>query len=282
MTIQITTYAKVGELLQGDFGLNQPFLVSNTSSKLFKTITSVSTNPIDQGTKLGSKASRALELFYSLMDEKNSMSSISPIYFNQQINFSVGKGLSSSSTDIFGILLALNEIHQTKYPNEFFYKLASQIEPTDPCLDLDSLLFNQKSGAIIDTFTPIPYTMLYFDSDPIMKIDTIKISQKRIYTKNQMLEFQELYSTLKQSATNKDYPAFFKCVTKSAVINEIILPKKNFSLLLDFAAENNCGLFVAHSGTFMGLLIEPHRLPLIELIAKDFVEKHWNTPLYIE
>jgi L-threonine kinase len=282
MTIKITTYAKVGELLQGTFGKSQPFLVSNTSSRLFKTSTVASTNPINQGMKLGSKAKQAIELFCALIDDKNLTPPGNQIYFNQQRNFKIGKGLSSSSTDILGILSALNAIYKTNFPKKYLYNLASKIEPTDPCLDLDSLLFNQKTGEIIDTFAPIPYSMLYFDSNPKIKIDTIKTTQNRKYSENQVLEFQKLYANLKQSAENKNYALFFECTTKSAVINETILPKKNFTLLLDFATENNCGLFVAHSGTFMGLLIEPHRLPLIDLKTKDFVAKHWNTPLFIE
>ncbi|MFV8353320.1 hypothetical protein [Flavobacterium sp. XS2P14] len=282
MTIKITTYAKVGELLQGAFGKTQPFLVSNSSSRLFKTITLASTDPINQGVRLGDKAMKALELFYSLNDQKIKKLATPKIYFNQQRNFKTGKGLSSSSTDIFGILLAMNEMYNTQYPNHLLYQLASQIEPTDPCLDLDSLLFNQKTGEIIETLTPFPYSMLYFDSDSKIKIDTVEFSQKRSYSENQILEFRTLYSKLKKSTENKDYATFFECTTKSALINETILPKKNFPLLLDFAAENNCGLFVAHSGTFMGLLMEPDRLPLIKLKAKYFVAKHWKTPLYIE
>jgi L-threonine kinase len=282
MTIKITTYAKVGELLQGTFGKNQPFLVSNTSSKLFKTSTVASTNPMNQGIRLGSKASQALELFCSLIDEKNITPPINQIYFNQQRNFKIGKGLSSSSTDILGVLMVLNVLYKTNYSNEYLYKLASKIEPTDPCLNANSLLFNQKTGEILDTVTTIPLSMLYFDSDPKIKIDTIKISPKRQYSESQIIEFQNLYSNLKKSAENKNYNLFFECVTKSAFINETILPKKSFTLLLDFAIENNCGVFVAHSGTFMGLISEPNRLPFIELKAKNYVAKHWNTPLYIE
>jgi L-threonine kinase len=282
MTVSIITYAKVGELLQGAFGINEPFLVSNTSSKILKTITIASTNPINQDVRLGDKATKAMELFYSLNDEKIEKQSTPKIYFNQQRNFKTGKGLSSSSTDIFGILLALNEMHNAQHPNHLLYKLAAQIEPTDPCLDLNSVLFNQKTGEIIDTLSLIPYSMLYFDSDSKIKIDTIELSQKRHYSENQILEFRTLYSNLKESTQNKDYATFFECITKSAIINESILPKKNFPLLLDFATKNNCGLFVANSGTYMGLVIEPDRLPLIELKAKDFVAKHWETPLYIE
>jgi uncharacterized protein involved in propanediol utilization len=262
MTAQIITYAKVGELLQGAFGTNEPFLVSNISSKSLKTITIASTIPMNQGVRLGDKAMKAIELFYSLNDQKIKKIATPKIYFNQQRNFKTGKGLSSSSTDIFGVLLALNEMYNTQYPNHLLYQLAAQIEPTDPCLDLDSVLFNQKKGGIIDTLTPIPYSMLY--------------------SENQILEFRTLYSKLKKSTENKDYATFFECTTKSTLINETILPKKNFPLLLDFASENNCGLFVAHSGTYMGLLMEPDRLPLIELRAKDFVAKYWKTPLYIE
>lgn len=282
MTIKITTYAKVGELLQGAFDKTQPFLVSNSSSRLFKTITLASTNPINHGVRLEDKALKAKELFYLLNDQKIKKQSLPKIYFSQQRNFKTGKGLSSSSTDILGILLAMDEIYNTRHPNHLFYKLASQIEPTDPCLNLNSVLFNQKKGEIINTLPSIPYSMLYFDSDPKIKIDTVELSLKRYYSENQILEFQTLYSKLTKSTENSDYAAFFECTTKSAIINETILPKKNFPLLLDFASENKCGLFVAHSGTYMGLLIEPDRLPLIELKAKDFVAKHWQTPLYIE
>lgn len=282
MTVSIITYAKVGELLQGAFGTNEPFLVSNISSKLLKTITIASTDSINQGVRLGDKAMKAIELFYSLNDQKIKKQSTPKIYFNQQRNFKTGKGLSSSSIDIFGILLAMNEIYNTQHPNHLLYQLAAQIEPTDPCLDLDSVLFNQKTGEIIDTLPPIPYSMLYFDSDSKIKIDTIELSQNRRYSENQILEFRTLYSDLKKSTENKDYATFFECITKSAIINETILPKNNFPMLLDFASKNNCGLFVAHSGTYMGLLIEPDRLPLIELNTKDFVGKHWETPLYIE
>ncbi|MBA0883435.1 GHMP family kinase ATP-binding protein [Flavobacterium undicola] len=282
MTIQITTYAKIGELLQGAFGINEPFLVSNKSSKLFKTLTLASTNPINQNVKPGDKAMKAMELFYSLDNEKIKKQSVPKIYFSQERNFKMGKGLSSSSTDILGILSAMNKIYNTQYSKHFLYQLAAQIEPTDPCLDSDSVLFNQKSGEIIDSLSPIPYSILYFDSDPKIKIDTVELSQSRHYSENQILEFQTLYSNLKKSTESKDYASFFECITKSAIINESILSKKNFPLLLDFATKNNCGLFVAHSGTYMGLLIEPDRLPLIDLNAKNFVAKHWETPLYIE
>ncbi|AND64971.1 hypothetical protein AX766_11550 [Flavobacterium covae] len=281
MIIKITTYAKVGELLQGAFGKNQPFLVSNKSSKLFKTDTIASINPIDEETRLDIKSNKAKELFHSLIEEKG-ITPINKIYFNQKRNFKVGKGLSSSSTDILGILLTLNKLYKTQYSNHFLYKIASQIDPTDPCLDFNSLLFNQKSGKILENLNPISYSILYFDSDPNVDIDTIKISKAREYSESQMIEFKNLYSILKVSVKNNDYRTFFECVTKSAVINETILPKKKFTLLYDFAIENNCGLFVAHSGTFMGLLIEPYRLKSIDFKVRCLVEKHWKTTLYIE
>ncbi|WP_258931996.1 hypothetical protein [Flavobacterium oreochromis] len=73
MTIKITTYAKVGELIQGVFDMNQPFLVSNKSSKIFKTNTIVSINPIDNETILDFKSRQALELFHTLIKEKKGL-----------------------------------------------------------------------------------------------------------------------------------------------------------------------------------------------------------------
>ncbi|MFK7001030.1 hypothetical protein V3470_07685 [Flavobacterium oreochromis] len=281
MTIKITTYAKVGELIQGVFDMNQPFLVSNKSSKIFKTNTIVSINPIDNETILDFKSRQALELFHTLIKEKK-RTLINPIYFYQDRNFEEGKGLSSSSTDILSLLLALNQLYKTHYTNSFLYKIASQIDPTDPCLDQNSLLFNQKSGEIIENLHVIPYVMLYFDSDPDKDVDTVKISRDRKYSENQVEEFKKLYYNLKISMERGDYTTFFECVTRSAVINQAILPKNKFDVLYHFALANNCGLFVAHSGTYMGLLIEPYRLESIEKEVSDLVAKHWHTKLIIE
>jgi uncharacterized protein involved in propanediol utilization len=281
MTIQITTYAKIGELLQGILDKNHSFLLSNHSSKYFKTMTVLDSNS-KTNLPLKPKSRQALNLFWSTIEDQSQKADIRSISIIQESNIPEGKGLSSSSADILGVLSALNQFYNTHYSVEKLYQLATQIEPTDPCLHKNPLFFHQNSGEIIEAIELLPYSILYFDSDTDSQIDTLSFSQKVHYSENQTQEFQELIHSIKKATKTKDYELFFYCITKSAIINETILPKKNFPLLLDFASENNCGLFVAHSGTYMGLLIEPDRLTLIESKAKDFVAKHWETPLYIE
>lgn len=282
MIVQSEVYAKPGELVQGLLPDNKPFLLSNKSSTIFKTITNINYPKVNGEVELNFKSKAAIELFWETLSVEQKTIDIAHLNITQQSNIPIGKGLSSSSADVLGVLNSLNVFYNANYSIEQLYKLATVIEPTDPCLHFENVLFSPKNGEVIQVLSDLPFKLMYFDSDIELLIDTIECSQKITYTNQQQLNYQKLYESIITAFENTDYTTFYNCLNKSADMNNIFLPKKNLHILQDFAFNNKVGLFVAHSGTYMGLVIEPDLYKHIEPIATEFINKHWNTPIYAE
>jgi uncharacterized protein involved in propanediol utilization len=278
----IEVHAKPGELIQGALPGNKRFLVSNKSSQFFKNRTEVGVRNTIKQQPLNYKSQQAIELFWSSFSNKKKLTDISKLYFKQEGNIPIGKGLSSSSADVLGLLAALAVFYETGYTSEQLYDMAAAVEPTDPCLHASNLLFKQDKGEITHALTPLPYQLIYFDSDTNTQVDTIALSKRINYSESQQQEFETICSTILQATTYADYESFNFCLNKSAEINEAFLPKRKFNVLQDFAIENKVGLFVAHSGTYMGLVIEPSCLINVKERAEALIKKNWNTTIYIE
>ncbi len=282
MFFQSEVYAKPGELMQGVLPGNKPFLLSNKSSGIFKTTTTIHQAKNNSMSQLHFKSKAAIELFWESLFAEQKTIDMKQLHITQQSNIPKGKGLSSSSTDVLGILNTLNIFYKSNYPVGKLYELAALIEPTDPCLHDEHLLFDQRNGKMIKTFSVLPFHLIYFDSEKEQVVDTIEFSKKINYTSQCEQRYQQLIDAVMHSFENKDYLTFYNCLFASAEINNEFLPKKNFSLLQNFSIKNKVGLFIAHSGTFMGLVVEPNRYKDLETNAREFINKHWNTVIYTE
>ena len=278
----VDVYAKPGELIQGVLPGNKRFLVSNKSSRFFKSRTEIGIGNLTKQETLNYKSQKTIELFWSSLPDKKQKVDISKLYFKQEGNIPVGKGLSSSSADVLGLLDALSRFYNTGYSTEQLYNLAASIEPTDPCLHTCNLLFNQDKGEITQALSSLPYQLIYFDSDENTLVDTIALSQLINYSESQQQEYERLCKQIICATADNDYESFNFCLNKSAEINQFFLQKKGFHVLQDFAIENKVGLFVAHSGTYMGLVIEPSRFKSLEAKAAEVIKKNWNTAIYTD
>lgn len=278
----VDVYAKPGELMQGALPGNKRFLVSNKSSRFFKSRTEIGIGNLTKQKILNHKSQKTIELFWSSLPDKKQAVDISKLYVKQEGNIPVGKGLSSSSADVLGLLDALSRFYNTGYSTEQLYNLAAVIEPTDPCLHTCNLLFNQDKGEITQPLSFLPYQLIYFDSDENTQVDTIALSQLINYSESQQHEYERLCKRIIRATAENDYESFNFCLTKSAEINQFFIQKKGFHVLQDFAIENKVGLFVAHSGTYMGLVIEPSRFKNLEAKAAAMIKKNWNTAIYTD
>lgn len=282
MFYQSEIFAKPGELIQGILPSNKRFLISNKSSRVFKNITRIELNKSKGKNLLNSKSQLALELFWSTLSNKERILDLSQLTITQNGNIPIGKGLSSSSADVLGILDALNQCFKTDYSKEKIYSLASIIEPTDPCLHTTNLLFHQDIGEIKNSLELIPFHLIYFDSDINLQIDTQVLSNEIQYSKNQTLLYEKLINDTIMATEKKDYQTFFDCINHSSLLNQSFLPKKKIEVLYDFAIKNKVGLFVAHSGTYMGLVVEPIRFEIIKEKAFEIITKYWTTTINID
>jgi len=279
---QSEIFAKPGELIQGFLPNNKRFLISNKSSCLFKNITRVELKKSKSKNFLNSKSQLALELFWSNLSNKERILDLNQLTIIQNSNVPIGKGLSSSSMDVLGVLDVLNQCFKTGYNKEKIYSLAAHIEPTDPCLHDSNLLFHQDLGEIKNTLEVLPFHLIYFDSDINLQIDTQILSNEIQYTESQALEYEKLIDSTFKATKNKDYQSFFECINQSSILNESFLPKMKFEILYDFAIENKVGLFVAHSGTYMGIVVEPIRFNSIKTKASELISKNWTTSINID
>lgn len=281
MLIQTEVYAKPGELMQGVLPGDKPFLLSNKSSGIFKTTTTIQISR-QRIPSLNYKANKAVSVFWNAISLQQKTIDIHQLAITQESNISVGKGLSSSSADVLGILQALNLWYNTSFSVEKLYELAASIEPTDPCLHSENLFFNQYSGETLEKTSPLPYHILYFDSDEDAVVDTVAFSKKLSHSDAAKNQYAILCNQMQKAFVTKDYTTFYSCLHSSAEMNNFILPKKNFNILQEFALDANLGIFVAHSGTYMGLVASHQQLAAIEIKAQELIKKHWNTPVYIE
>lgn len=281
MPIITKVYAKPGELIQGVLTDNTRFLLSNKSSQILYTTTLLTNTQTNHHVYLKPKACKAVDIFHSTLPQNRCNPDIK-LFIQQSSNIPEGKGLSSSSTDVLGILSVLNRFYETAYTPELLYTLAVQVDPTDPCLHEENVLFNSSKGMVVRLEKHLPYQMLYFDADFDSTIDTISFGREQYYSPSDHQVFDSLVHKVTAAFACQDYNAFYECLRISAQINNSILPKPGFQLLDEFAQIHQCGIFVAHSGTYMGLVMEPEKFEQIYEKAIPWIKKQWNTPIYSE
>ncbi|MDJ1484466.1 hypothetical protein QNI16_28470 [Cytophagaceae bacterium YF14B1] len=283
MSVHTKVYAKPGELIQGMLPDGTRFLVSNKSSQLFYTSTTIRSH--DKNAVLNPlkpKTCQAIHVFYDYLAKDTYIYKQQIVHIQQSSNIPQGKGLSSSSADILGVLSALNLFYQTNYTAEILYQLAVQVDPTDPCLHEGNIVFDSSQGAVIKSLNELPYCILYFDTDFDSTVDTISFGRSVHYSEVQMQKYEEIIQNLQRAFKNQDYTLLYECTQLSAQINNQILPKPGFDLLNEFAQANDCGIFVAHSGTYMGLIMDLVTFQQIHKKAIAWIKKHWNTTIYSE
>lgn len=280
--LQIKTGANIGEIAQGALSPKNPFLISNLTSSNFQTNTFLEPDETSRF-ELGEKSGKACVKFLKKYKAANPNDECKNFRIWQESNIPQGKGLSSSSADILGVLCALNKYYQHPFSNADLYKMAAEVDPTDACLSPALTVFNQHKGEIISTLKNLPFSLIYFDSEPETIVDTLKFTKNKIYTHQDYRFFNEMLRNLTKSVLSGDITNFLFWTTQSAVYNQRFLSKKHFNKLLSFAWSKELGVFVAHSGTIMGLVV-PDNTPAKELVShsEDFIRSNWGCEIYIE
>lgn len=230
------------------------FLISGLPSRLF-----FSEALLDIGGEaiiLPPKTQKALDMF---MRAYSGEARIKEPGFSIRLysNVPPGKGLSSSSTDILSVLFVVNAYLQTNCSTEDLYHIAAAIEPTDPCLSDDIVVFKQQTGVVAKCITLPPMTVVYFDAEPGRQIDTLSVQRPR--TRGTGKFYDWLLRRFLQAAKDEDYDTLFDSITYSAEYNQTVITVPCFDEYLQLARATQSGLMVAHSGTIVGLLTRPQQ-----------------------
>lgn len=193
-------------------------------------------------------------------------------------NIPWGKGLSSSSTDILSVLSVANTFLEAGLGDADLYRIASRVEPTDPCLTDEMLVFYQHTGTRGAIIELPPVSLIYFDTAPAVCVDTLRVPRR--WQEGAGIFFSWLLRRFLAAAAAADYGLLFDTITYSAEYNQQLLPTPGFVELYRLAEEAGAGLMVAHSGTVAGLLTKPEEAA--ELLARVEGLAGADKPVYLE
>jgi uncharacterized protein involved in propanediol utilization len=265
-------YSRIGELIQGFLPDAAGFLISGLPSRLFFSEAILTPHESSCAALLPPKTQQALAAFV----QTYAADTAPRFSIRLCSNIPPGKGLSSSSTDILSVLQVVNEYLQTGCSAEDLYRIAAGIEPTDPCLSEEIVVFRQNEGCVDSFITLPPMDILYFDSGPGREIDTLDV--QRTWTPAAGKFFGWLLRKFQLAAAAGDYDTLFDSITCSAEYNQTTIALPRFTEYCQLARETKSGLMVAHSGTIMGLLTRPQQTE--ELMAR--LKTTTCEPVYLE
>lgn len=286
MEIICRIYGKIGELAQGYISPAEPFLITNLSSGSLFSDTVINTD-FTGILSLEHKSSLAYNLFFDSLKMENTAALNLPgsgqfLNVIQKSNIPKGKGLSSSSADVLGILCCLNQAYSCPFSIDQLYEIAARVEPTDPLLSKELVVFNQKTGITLFNWENLPFGVYYFDCFPGIEIDTIAVTANRVIDEDHISSSQQILEGFRLAVKNEDYKTFFKSISASAQLNQSFVPKDGLAELLEYANHTDAGVFVAHSGTIMGLVVHPSKYFKMMADAQRFVSRNWNSELFCE
>jgi uncharacterized protein involved in propanediol utilization len=261
---------KVGEWLQGVDSEGAPIVYALTvSSSPFRTLTSVESagslsvviNP--EAPTDSAKVQKAIkELASSYQGRADSSYRITIIGSPPR-----GKGLGSSSIDIASVLLAIKELHGWVISAAELFKVMCRVERSDYLFDPELIVAANPSDGSCAIVAPAPKCLvLAWDTEPGTVVDTQSVMHLDLARRSFSEEYQELFSMIQSGETE----GLLGAATRSAELNNRLLPKIGFSAAQKLAHElQNVGLIAAHTGTILGFALP-------EPVDKDLQRYIWD------
>ena len=169
-----------------------------------------------------------------------------------------GKGCASSSADMVATARALGSAFGVHIPRYSLARTMSTIEPSDGVMHEGIVAFHQREGIMHGRLGTLPsLTIVALDEGGQAK--TTELCERRggrgAY---RLAEYERLLLNLERAVKRRHLPSVGDVATRSAVLNQDALPKDYLGLFLDLRARYDAlGVVATHSGTCLGLLLDP-------------------------
>ena len=180
------------------------------------------------------------------------------------------RGYGSSTADIGAGLFALARAAGQPLEPAQAAQIAAEIEPTDSSLFPGLALFAHRAGRLLRPLGPAP-DLGVLVIDPGGQVDTVAYNREITPGALQRLAgaHREAFDWLAAGLAERDWALVGRGATLSACAHQAIL----FSSWLDAALEacralGGLGVCRAHSGTILGVLFDPDRLPPEEALRR--------------
>ncbi|MFJ1647805.1 kinase [Streptomyces sp. NPDC088258] len=169
----------------------------------------------------------------------------------------VGKGLASSSADLVATVRAVGEVLGVDTSPAATEDWLRPIEPTDGVMHPGVVVFEHRTVRLRASLGTLPpATVVAVDEGG--RLDTVAYNRRpHRRTAAQRREYERLVRDLAAAVAHGDLARVGAVATRSAVLNQRLLPKRNLDAMIRVGDEIGAlGVVCAHSGTMLGLLLD--------------------------
>jgi len=255
-------YGSFGELLQGVLPGEKKFLVnlriSNASRTRIHLMPSIYSNEKE---RLFADSYRSFSKSYKVV--RNILVDIGrhdDCFLEIDSDIPVGKGCSSSTSDMVASIQALASALSLALKPEYVSKMLTEIEPNDGLHYSGTSIYHHTTGKLIFhyDYTP-PLRILGIDFGGT--IDSVEFNQKTFSWSDTVMEkYAALLETTKKALADEDVEILGNIATESTLMWQEINPKPHLDRILRFAQDNKAlGVVNTHSGTYLGILFPEGR-----------------------
>ena len=246
---------KVGEWLQGTDENGDPIVFPfTTTSTPFRTLTAIEPAPslsiVAQSHSISSKQKTELAVKEMAVT----------CGFAEDCNYRItildsppaGKGLGSSSVDVASALLAIKHYRKLDISEATLFQIMCRVERSDFLFRPELIIAtNPVTGSFSIAGTAPPCVLIAWDTALEERVDTEAVRYLDLARRRFSHEYKELCSLMRSN----DPAALLHASTRSAELNDQLLPKQGFSLAKRLLDEFNAlGLVAAHTGTYLGIV----------------------------
>jgi len=185
-----------------------------------------------------------------------------------------GRGYGSSTADMGATLYALARALRRPIAPEQVAQLAVSVEPSDSSIFPGLAVFDHRGGRLLEGLGPAP-PLAVVVVDPGGEVDTLAFNRMDHQAALRRLapQHREAFRLLRQGLKNRDWEAVGAAATLSARVHQAILPDPLLDPALVLARDVAAlGVCRAHSGTILGLLLDPCQADPAGVVS--FVSRH--------
>lgn len=168
-----------------------------------------------------------------------------------------GKGLASSTADLIAACRAVARCYRLPLEPADLETTLRAIEPSDGLMYEGIVAYRHREGRLLARLGPAPaLTLVAIDEGG--EIQTLAHNARTLdYSESEREAYAELLTQLRHALNCDDVASLGAVATRSAQLNQRVLPKRWFDAMRTIAHEvQAAGVVAAHSGTYLGILID--------------------------
>ncbi|WP_059359040.1 GHMP family kinase ATP-binding protein [Parachlamydia acanthamoebae] len=280
MIFEANSNGVFGEFLQGVGCDDQPFLITSPVK-----IYSIASFVFDDSLKkieVSNPDKNKCQMMVDKICEKYQLKKGGAV--SVETHFPVGKGLGSSSADLVAVAKVLSNAYTLNLNSLDIEDAIRGIEPTDGVMYPGIVSYYYKQVKLNKVLGKLKDAVI-LGVDEGGAIDTLEYNRvSRTYGKKIKETYDYLHAVIEKAVVKNDISIIGHVATQSGGLNQQFNPKKLFKEFNEISAKLSLpGVVVAHSGTYIGFLVDkrhPMFIKKIRELANVVCSMGYNYEIY--